>query len=92
MPDVIHADPDKYHIGVLGKDVIVHTQVKVIHLIASDACTDEIVIGISFLRQGVLHFNNITAGFGASLGNGVAEEDHFLSFNTHGGQKDHNRE
>lgn len=80
VPDVIYADPDKYDIGFLGKNVIFQTQVEVINLVAADAGSYKVIIRNSFLRQGFLHFNDVTAGFGASLGDGVAKEDHFLRF------------
>ena len=44
MPDIIHADPDEHDVGILRQDIIVHPQIKVIYLIAADACADKVIL------------------------------------------------
>jgi len=79
VPDIVYADPDENDIGVLRQDIIVHTQIQVVHFIAADAGAHEFIIAREvFLSQGVGHFYDISAGFGACLGDGIAEKDDFL--------------
>ena len=90
VPDVVDAHPDKGDIGVLCQRVVVHPEIKVIYLIAADACADEVIVRSQvFFIQSILHSDNIATGFCTQLGYGVTKKDHFLGLWFKGSKEGH---
>src|SRR5579863_913686 len=86
VPDVVYAYPDKDDIGILGHDILVHPNIKVIYLVAADPGADEVIPGAEVLLvESLLHLHDKTAGFSALFGYGVAKKDYFLGFRSESG-------
>ncbi len=81
MPDIVYADKNENDVGILCEDIVVHTEIKIVHFIAPDAGSCErIVIGKVFLGQGIGHFYDEAAWLCPCLGDRITEKDDFLGF------------
>src|SRR6185312_3494086 len=81
MPDIVDADIDEHDVRVLGENIVVHAQVKIVYLISADTRSDKgVSVGKVLLGKRLGHFHDVTPRLCALFGNGITKKDHFLRF------------